>query len=94
MSGINVITESEVDRGWRFECTASDDRRVTLTLQWVEYNHWCPVGNQPPSEVACAVLAFLEQAGVDIPDAFDAGRVRHLHADADSAIREALDTTG
>jgi hypothetical protein len=90
MHGIDVIEELEAQRGWTFRCCIADTMHVTLSLDWTDYNRWCPGGGRSPSDVAQAVLLCLLTDGVVLPDQIDAGRIRRLGPDADDRVRKAL----
>ena len=94
MHGVDVIEEQEADRGWVFRCCISDTMDVTVSLDWTDYNRWCPSGGSSPSTVAQAVLLCLLSEGVTLPEHIDAGRVRRLGPDADDRVRQALSNQG
>lgn len=101
MSGISVLTEQEAPSSWRFEITlpdeaqansqSSQDRRILLTLSWVDYEYWCH-GTASPSRVAETVVIALLAADPkrSLPDKFDASTARRWVRDLDQRIREYL----
>jgi hypothetical protein len=93
---IEILTETEIERGWRFTAQALQQEgallRVTLELSWADYDFWCPEGSAPPAAVAeCALRLILENRGEHaLPTRLDASHARRLHADADRIIRRSL----
>jgi len=90
MHGIDVIEERQIDHGWVFRCSIADTCEVEITLDWVDYNRWCPAGTAAPRAVAEAVLACFLAHGVTVPPKLDAGRVRRLGDRADDHVRKAI----
>jgi len=93
---IEILTETEADRGWRFTAQAVQPDgsllKVTLELSWADYDFWCPDGTAPPAAVAeCALRVILEHRGDrPMPSRLDASHARRLHPDADRDIRRSL----
>ena len=93
---IEILTESEIERGWRFTAQAvqidGSLLPLTLELSWADYDHWCPDGSAPPAAVAeSAIRWILEHRGDRVlPARLDASHARRLKPDADRAIRASL----
>ena len=90
MHGIDVIQESEHEGGWTFACSIAGECDVSITLNWTDYNRWCPTGTAAPRAVAEAVLACFPAHGVTIPETLNAARVRRLGDRADEHVMKAL----
>lgn len=94
MSGdvIDILAERETVGGWLFEVRVSppagEARRFTLRLSWADYNLWSGDGSDRPEAVARGVMAFAlsRQPAAELAPAFDAARLRRVHADADDVI--------
>lgn len=93
---IEILTEVEVERGWRFTAQALQPDgsllAMSLDLSWADYDLWCPEGSAPPAAVAeSALRCILEHRGErTLPPRLDASHARRLHAQADREIRRAL----
>ena len=93
---IEILTETEAERGWRFTAQAVQPDgsllKLSLELSWADYDFWCPDGTAPPAAVAeCALRVILEHRGDrPLPARLDASHARRLHADADREIRRSL----
>ena len=93
---IEILTETEAERGWRFTAQAVQPDgsllKLSLELSWADYDFWCPEGTAPPAAVAeCALRVMLEHRGDrPWPARLDASHVRRLHPDADREIRRSL----
>lgn len=93
---IEILTETEAERGWRFAAQAvqADGSllKVALELSWADYDFWCPDGTAPPAAVAeCALRVILEHRGErPLPARLDASHARRIHPDADRDIRRSL----
>ena len=93
---IEILTEVEVERGWRFTAQVLQPdgalRPLGLDLSWADYDLWCPEGSAPPAAVAeSALRCILEHQGDRaLPARLDASHARRLHAEADREIRRAL----
>jgi len=93
---IEILTETEAERGWRFTAQAVQPDgsllKIPLELSWADYDFWCPDGTAPPAAVAeCALRVILEHRGDrPLPARLDASHARRLHADADREIRRSL----
>jgi hypothetical protein len=93
---IEIHTETEIERGWRFTAQAlrPDGSLLPLTMElsWADYDHWCPDGSAPPAAVAeSAIRWILQHLGERaLPARLDASHARRLHPDADRAIRASL----
>lgn len=91
MAEIEIISEREIEQGWRFEVAVyRDGRRTThqLDLSWPDYDYWC-AGAAAPESVAAAVVRFLieQRPEVALPERFDASTVRRRTPDIDGRIR-------
>jgi hypothetical protein len=93
---IEILTETEAERGWRFTAQAVQPDGallpLTMELSWADYDFWCPDGTAPPAVVAeCALRLILERRGDrPLPARLDASHARRLHPDADRVIRASL----
>jgi hypothetical protein len=93
---IEILSETEGERGWRFTAQVPDaagaTRAVHVDLAWADYDWWCPDGSVTPAAVVDAVLHWIvEHAGDRAPThRLDASSVRRMHPDADRAIRSML----
>ena len=93
---IEILTECEIDRGWRFTAQALQPdgslQSLTLDLSWADYDYWCPDGVAPPAAVAESCLRWIlkHQGQLTLPARLDASHARRLHAGADGAIRSSL----
>ena len=92
MPQIEILSEHELGRAWRFEVQVLDDggalHRHIITLAWADYNLWSQDGSDSPAKVAEAVVEFLisKASPVELPAKFDASLARRRHEDADTAI--------
>jgi hypothetical protein len=93
---IEILTETEIERGWRFTAQAvqGDGSLLPLTLElsWADYDHWCPDGSAPPAAVAESAIRWILEHRSDrtLPARLDASHARRLHPDADRVIRASL----
>ena len=93
---IEILTETEIERGWRFTSQVVQETGALLTvaleLSWADYDFWCPEGSAPPAAVAeCALRVILEHHGsLPLPARLDAGHARRMHPEADRIIRGSL----
>lgn len=93
---IEILTETEIERGWRFtaQCVQPDGSLLPLTLElsWADYDLYCPEGSASPAAVAEATLHWMltHRDARPMPARLDASHARRMHADADRAIRAAL----
>ena len=76
MAQIEILSEEEISGGWAFGAQMLDANgelfKVTMTLNWSDYNLWSPDGGDEPSGVAEAVLMYLlsKQAAADLRPRF------------------------
>jgi len=91
-----VLVQSEVDapRGWRYGVvvTHADGHVSThsVTLAWVDHDHWSG-GRLAPSRVVEAVVSYLLNHGhATLPPEFDAARARRLAPEIDREIKSDL----
>ena len=95
MSHVTVESETEDPRGWRYAVRVTQPNgRVsdhTVTLAWVDHDHWSG-GRLAPSRVVEAVVEYLVERGHAgaLPPAFDAARARRMAPAIDREIRAAL----
>lgn len=94
MTIIDILSESEIQQGWRFRIRVGEGRAATehLTdLSWVDYDYWCG-GAAPPERVAAAVVRFLLERDPDaaLPEHFDASIIRRRFPDLDARLRELI----
>ena len=93
---IEILTETEISRGWRFTAQAvqADGTLLPIALEvsWADYDFFCPEGSAPPAAVAEATLHWMLEHRDDrpLPARLDASHARRMHPDADRAIRAAL----
>ena len=97
---IEILTETGIERGWRFTAQAveRDGALLTLTMQlsWADYDFWCPDGTAPPAAVAESVIRWMlgNRGDRPLPARLDASHARRMHPDADRAIRASLNQPG
>ena len=93
---IEILTETEIERGWRFTAQAvqADGTLLPLTLElsWADYDFWCPDGSAPPAAVAESAIRWILEHHGDrpLPARLDASHARRMHPDADRVIRASL----
>ncbi|MFM7807380.1 MAG: hypothetical protein ACKPEA_05550 [Planctomycetota bacterium] len=93
---IEILTETEAERGWRFTAQAVQPDgsllKIVLELSWADYDFWCPDGTAPPAAVAeCALRVILHHRGDrPLPARLDASHARRFHPEADLEIRRSL----
>lgn len=95
MTRVEVQTESDASHGWSYhvllhhEDGATTDH--TVTLSWVDHEHWSG-GRCAPSRVVEAVVNYLieHRNGEPLPATFDAARARRWLPRIDAEIRETL----
>ncbi len=94
MSAIEVKTEEEITRGWRYGVrVVREDGRAsehTVTLAWVDHEHWSG-GMAAPSRVVEGLMRFLveregDEDGREIPEKFDASTVRRWYPGVDEGL--------
>ncbi len=75
---------------WRDDAGA--EKKTSMTLAWVDYNHWSASGSDEPSRVAEAVLRFWlnHSERITVPDRFDAALVRRRFSEADDVIPQMI----
>jgi hypothetical protein len=99
-SPIEILTETEGDRGWQFQAQVVHEdgslRRIRIDLSWADYDWWCPDGSVPPAAVIEGVLQWLIEHPSErpLPERLDASLVRRMHRDADRDIRRMLSPGG
>lgn len=86
MGSIRAVEEGQTGRGLVFTCDLAGAGTSTITLDWADYNHWCPDGVLSPERLIEAVIAALLEHGVVVPPAFDAAQVRAMIPDADRVV--------
>lgn len=119
MTRIEVETEQETGRGWRYEVsvcrdagrdtggksptttpttTAVGTTRHTITLSWVDHEHWCG-GIKAPSRVIEALVGALvaregepmaSGAAFELPSRFDAATARRWFCTFDDELTQRL----
>ena len=61
---IEILTETEAERGWRFTAQAVQPDGallpLTMELSWADYDFWCPDGTAPPAVVAECALRLAQ----------------------------------
>jgi hypothetical protein len=88
---IEVKTEQESDHGWSYEIAVDRPGGArtehTVTLAWVDSEHWAG-GRFPPSRVVEALVGLLveREAQRPLPDRFDAATARRWHPDLDALL--------
>lgn len=93
MAMIEVQTEEETGRGWRYGVRVEREGGRASThevrLAWVDHEHWSG-GRAAPSRVVEALLRFLVEregsGGREIPASFDAATVRRWYPDVDGVM--------
>lgn len=92
MISVEVKTEEEVGRGWRYVVGVVRDGRAsdhTVNLSWADHEHWCG-GRCAPSRVIEALVRFVAEqeasGGREIPASFDAATVRRWYPAADMEV--------
>lgn len=91
---IRIGQETEIDRGWSFrvELGRNDEqRRFEVKLDWVDYDHWSH-GGTAPAEVIRAIMMLIAERDLtdDLPERFDAARLRRLCPDLDGLMQARL----
>jgi hypothetical protein len=95
LAGIEIQSEQDSPFGWRYAVHVEhDDGRATdhtVTLAWVDHEHWCG-GRLAPSRVIEAVVRYaLDRPGAgELPARFDAARVRRWHPRIDEELAALL----
>ncbi len=88
-----VESETESGHGWRYgvRITHADGHvsEHTVTLAWVDHDHWSG-GRLAPSRVVEAVVTSLLAHTADLPAAFDAARARRLVPEFDRELKSTL----
>ncbi|MCC5830693.1 MAG: hypothetical protein JJU36_14700 [Phycisphaeraceae bacterium] len=91
MNRITINREERRDRCWVFDAQVEADGRaypLTITLNWAEYNLWCPGGGASPQRVVQVLLEFLlerEPASAILPR-FDCSVVRRYFPEVDQVM--------
>lgn len=89
------LEESEIERGWLFVGSLERDgsaRPLQMTLSWPDYEYWGR-GLVRPVEVAQALLRVLSESEIgtqELPERFDASRLRRLITGFDGLVRQSL----
>ena len=97
MADVEVVSETEDQRGWSFQLRigegASDDVTRTLRLSWADYNVWSDDGGDQPQAVAKAVALFLlsRMTASNVPATIDASTARRLFPGADDEIPKLIE---
>ncbi len=90
MTTIQVTTEQDSPRGWRFTVDLQADqqnRRFDVTLSWSDYDHWSH-GRVAPEKVIEGIFRFLldkEPASAIMPK-FDCAVVRRYFPQVDREL--------
>ena len=90
MPTVEVTTEEETDRGWRYRVAISREKGAVehiVFLSWVDHEHWSG-GRHPPSRVVERLVGFLlEREGRHpIPPTFDAATARRWFPEIDREL--------
>lgn len=97
MPRIEVQSETEVPRGWRYRVIiheAEGPREHSVRLSWVDHDHWSG-GRLPPSRVVEALMACLVRRppAEALPASFDAARIRRWIPTIDADLKEEFSLT-
>lgn len=87
---IDIQTETESDRGWRFNVSLFSDGRkhdYDVTLSWPDYDHWSH-GRVPPEQVVRAAFRFLldREPASAILGSFDCAVIRRYFPEVDQEL--------
>jgi len=90
MTEIDVQTEEEADRRWRYQVALRDGeatRRYEVTLGWSDYDLWSH-GRVPPQRVVEATFEFLleREPAAEILPQFDCALVRRYFPEVDREL--------
>lgn len=94
MAMIDVKTEEDLERGWRFGVGVTDggdEQAFDVTLSWSDYDLWSH-GQVPPERVVRAAFEFLlqrEPLGA-ILRKFDCAVIRRYFPDVDKTLPKLL----
>lgn len=94
MHRIDVITETDTGRGWRFDVRVEADGQShdhEVTLNWSDYDHWCH-GQVAPERVVKAAFEFLlrREPASAILGRFDCAVIRRYFPDVDAELPKLL----
>lgn len=92
MSEVAILREHESDGGWSFTVRVgrgSSDSLHTLTLSWVDHEHWTH-GSVAPSRTAEAVMRVALSHTATLPERVDAARLTREIEGFSGLLREAL----
>lgn len=91
MFDVQVISESECERGWRYEVRIRHADSTTsehnVRLDWAEHEHWSG-GRCAPSAVIEKLVGFVleRKTSEAIPARFDAATVRRWWPEVDQVL--------
>ncbi len=90
MAEIDVKTETDSSRGWRFTVEVNDDGRTheyTVDLSWSDYDHWSH-GRVAPEKVVHHAFRFLLQRepASAILSKFDCAVIRRYFPEVDREL--------
>ena len=90
---LEIMNETEAGHGWQFNAQFIEEsgtlRKITIGLNWADYDLFCPDGGTEPSLVAETVLRWLiaNAQPQQLTNRIDASLARRINADADAQIR-------
>lgn len=87
-----ILREHETEGGWSFTVRVgrgSEDRLHTLSLSWVDHEHWTR-GSVPPSRTAEGIVRVALTKMKELPERLDAARLTREIGGFDGLLREAL----
>lgn len=90
MTSIEIKTEEDSPRGWRFRVLVEVDqtrRELTVTLSWSDYDHWSH-GRIAPERVAQAAVSYLLSRDPENPvdGDFDCAVIRRRFPEVDREL--------
>jgi len=90
---LEIMNETEVGHGWQFNAQFIEEsgtlRKMTIGLNWADYDLLCPDGGTEPSLVAETVLRWLiaNAQPQQLTNRIDASLARRIDPNADAQIR-------
>jgi hypothetical protein len=88
LAEIDIQTEEELPRGWRYTVRISKggaETVHTVTLSWADHEFWSG-GMAAPSKVLEAVVRFAVERRGELPERFDASTVRRWYPEVDEGL--------
>jgi hypothetical protein len=94
MVDIEISTETDSSRGWRFNVTLFTEGRkrdYDVSLSWSDYDHWSH-GRVPPEQVVRAAFKFLldREPADAILGQFDCAVIRRYFPEVDQKLPDYL----